>query len=259
MLPGKNGAPVSDVLQKQYDLIHGSWPNSYGEIVLVLDENNELDDMTLYAMGLLSEEEIDKIMSAAVDGTTLESTERKWTYEEICALEYKVILNSSCYAYEEATGLYRDLRETDAGLRYLYDNGLTLKVTGIIRPNEEATAAMLSGSIGYTSALTKYVITESQKSPAIQAQRDNPTVDVINGLPFSENTGNLSVAEKASDFRDYLADMKETEKAATYVRIKCIPAPEFLEQSVAQALAGMTREDMEKAAENILRLILRID
>ena len=245
MLPGKNGAPVSDVLQKQYDLIHGSWPNSYDEIVLVLDENNELDDMTLYAMGLLSEEEIDKIMSAAVDGTTLESTERKWTYEEICALEYKVILNSSCYAYEEATGLYRDLRETDAGLRYLYDNGLTLKVTGIIRPNEEATAAMLSVSIGYTSALTKYVITESQKSPAIQAQRDNPTVDVINGLPFSENTGNLSVAEKASDFRDYLADMKETEKAATYVRIKCIPAPEFLEQSVAQALAGMTREDME--------------
>ena len=245
MLPGKDGAPVSEVLQKQYDLVYGSWPNSYDEIVLVLDENNELDDMTLYAMGLLSEEEIDKIMSAAVDGTTLESTERKWSYEEICALQYKVILNSSCYTYEESTGLYLDLRETDAGIRYLYDNGLNLKVTGIIRPSEEATASMLTGSIGYTSALTEYVITESQKSPVIQAQRDNPTVDVITGLPFSENTGNLSVAEKAADFRDYLAGMKESEKATTYLRIKCIPSAQFLEQSVSQTMAGMTRENME--------------
>ena len=188
MLPGKDGAPISDVLQKQYDLVYGSWPNSYDEIVLILDENNELDDMTLYAMGLLSEEEIDKIMSAAVDGTTLENSDKKWSYKEVCDLEYKVILNSSCYAYEEATGLYLDLRETDTGIRYLYDNGLTLKVTGIIRPNEEATAAMLTGSIGYTSALTEYVITQSQKSPAIEAQQKNPTVDVITGLPFSENT-----------------------------------------------------------------------
>ena len=245
MLPGKDGAIVSDVLQKQYDLVYGSWPNSYDEVVLVLDENNELDDMTLYAMGLLSEEEIDKIMSAAVDGTTLENVDKSWSYKEVCQLEYKVILNSSCYAYEEATGLYLDLRETETGIRYLYDNGLTLKVTGIIRPNEEATAAMLTGSIGYTSALTEYVITESQKSPAIEAQQKNPTIDVITGLPFSENTGNLSMAEKAADFREYLADMTENEKAATYVQMKCIPSADFLEQSVSQAMAGKTRADME--------------
>ena len=245
MLQDKNGALISSVLQHQYDLVYGSWPNDGNEIVLVLDKNNELDDMTLYAMGLLSEADIDKIMDAAMDGTTLEKEERKWSYEEICTQEYRVILNSSCYVYDEATGLYKDLRETDAGMRYLYDNGLKLKITGIIRPNENASAAMLSGSIGYTRALTEYVITQSQKSAAIQAQRDNPEMDVITGLPFQENTGNLTNAQKAEELRKYISGMTEMEKATTYIRIKSIPSPEYLEQAVAKAMEGMTRADME--------------
>ena len=245
MLEGKDGAPVSPVLQNQYDLVYGSWPNSYDEIVLVLDQNNELDDMTLYAMGLLSEADIDKIMAAAMDGTTLEKDNRKWEFEDICKQEYRVILNSSCYTYDEATGLYKDLRDTEAGMRFLYDSALKLKVTGIIRPNENASATMLTGSIGYTRALTEYVITQSQNSAAIQAQRENPELDVITGLPFHENTGNLTNAQKAEELRAYLADMTEMEKAAAYIQIKAIPAPEYVEQMVAQALSGTTREEME--------------
>jgi len=246
MLPGKDGSLISDVLMKQYDVIYGSWPNSYDEIVLVVDDKNELDDMTLYALGLLSEDEIDKIMSAAVNGTTLENTEVKWSYEDICNQQYKVILNSDCYSYDEVTGLYNDLRETEAGIRYLYDNGLSLKVTGIIRPSEDASAAMLSGSIAYTSKLTEYVITESQKSPAIAAQQDNPTMDVITGLPFSANTGSLTVEEKAGELRSYLESLSGNEKAAAYLRIKCIPSAEFMEESVSQAMSDMTRSDMEQ-------------
>ena len=245
MMPGKDGAPINPVLHKQYDLVYGSWPNSYNEIVLVLDKNNELDDMTLYALGLLSEAEIDKIMSAAVDGTTLENVEMKWKYEDICAQEYRVILNSDCFVYDEVTGLYKDLRESDAGIRYLYDNGLKLKVTGIIRPNPDAAATMLTGSIGYTEALTKYIITESQKSEAIAKQKENPSINVIDGLPFSENTGKLTDAEKAVEFRKYVDGMTMAQKAATYIKIKSIPSQEVLEQSVSKAMAGLTRADME--------------
>ena len=247
MLPGKDGAPVSDVLQKQYDLVYGSWPNSYDEIILVLDKNNELDDITLYALGLLPEEEIDKVMSAAMDGTTLEKKERKWTYEEICKLEYRLILNSDCYIYDETTGLYNDLRETDTGIRYLYDNGIKLKVTGIIRPNDEAATNMLSGSIGYTKALTEYLITESQDSDAIKAQMDTPETDVITGKPFPENTSNLTETEKAESFRNFLKSLNDNNKAATYVRIKSIPSQEYLEDAVNKTMSPMSREDMEKS------------
>ena len=143
-------------------MVYGSWPTEYNEIVLVLDENNELDDMALYALGLKSEEEIDAIMEAALNQTKLEVETQQWSYEEICDMEFRMILNSDCYTLDEATGLYVDLRDTDAGLKYLYDNGINLKVSGIIRPSEDAVSTMLSGSIGYTSELTEYVIEQSK-------------------------------------------------------------------------------------------------
>ena len=252
MLPGKDGAIISPVLEKQYEVVYGSWPNSYDEIVLVLDENNELDDMSLYALGLLPYDEIDSMMSAAMDGTKLEGSAQKWDYADICNTEFRVILNSSCYTYDETTGLYRDLRETDAGLRYLYDNALTLKVTGIIRPNPDAAATMLSGAIGYTSKLTEYVITQSQNSQAISDQQNSPTVDVITGLPFQENTGNLTEAEKAENFRTHLESLNNTEKAMFYVKMKSIPSQEYLDQTVSQALSKMTRADIENTLINTL-------
>ncbi len=252
MLEGKDGAMVSPVLQNQYDLVYGSWPNDYNEIVLVVDQNNELDDMTLYAMGMLSKADVDKIMDAAMNGTVLEKDERKWSFEEICSQEYRVILNSSCYVYDEATGLYKDLRQSDAGIRYLYDNGITLKVTGIIRPNENASATMLTGSIGYTKALTEYVITESQKSAAIEAQSSEPDRDVITGLPFQEYAGSLTDAEKATELRSHLAGLTDLEKAGVYIQIKSIPSQQILEQSVAQAMQGLTRADMEATLVQVL-------
>ena len=254
MLAGKDGSYVSPVVQHQYDVIYGSWPNSYDEIVLVVDQNNELDDMTLYAMGLISEADIDKIMSAAMNGTTLEKEEMSWSYEEICGQEYRVILNSSCYVYDEASGLYKDLRETEAGIRYLYDNGLKLRVTGIIRPNENASATMISGSIGYTKALTEYVISQSQNAPAIEAQMNNPQKDVITGLPFKENTGNLTDAQKAAAFRTHLNGMTAMEKAAVYIEIKSIPSQETVDQYVAQLITDKTREEMQDALVQALTM-----
>lgn len=82
MLPGDNGKMVNDLVEKQYDVVYGSWPTSYDEIVLVLDENNELDDMTLYALGLESQETIDAIMDAAVNKTELAPSDKSWSYEE---------------------------------------------------------------------------------------------------------------------------------------------------------------------------------
>ena len=252
MLAGKDGAVISPVLQKQYDIVYGSWPNSYDEIVLVLDKNNELDDMSLYALGLIPYEEIDSMMSAAMDGTAIEGSAKQWEYKDICNTEFRVILNSNCFIYDETTGLYRDLRETDAGLQYLYDNALKLKVTGIIRPNPDAASAMLSGSIGYTSLLTEYVITQSQKSPAISAQQESPTTDVITGLPFQENTGNLTEGEKAESFREHLNSLSDNEKAMFYIKMKSIPSQEYLDQTVAQTLSKMTREDMESTLMDAL-------
>ncbi|MCH5192825.1 MAG: ABC transporter ATP-binding protein/permease [Oscillospiraceae bacterium] len=247
MLDGNNGEIINPLLEKQYDIIYGSWPAKYDEIVLVVDENNELDDMTLYAMGLKTGEEIGSLMDATLTGKELPSDTTSWSYQEICSREFKVILNSDCYAYDEATGTFVDLRDTDAGLRYLYDNALTLKVSGIIRPNEDAVATMLTGSIAYTSELTKYVIEHSKDSPAIEAQLEDPSTDVFTGLPFNENSGSLSDEEKEAEFREYISGLNETEKAQAYIKIMGIPTAEQLAASVEQTMGSMGRTDMENA------------
>ena len=252
MLPGDDGALISPMLEDQYDLVYGSWPNDYNEVVLVLDENNELDDMALYALGLKPQEEMDAIMQAAVDQTEVELEDQSWSYEEICSREYKTVLNADCYAYDEASGLYVDLRDTDAGLRYLYDNGITLQVSGIIRPNENASAHMLSGSIGYTSALTEHLAQASQDSAAIQAQMDSPNRDIFTGLPFQESTGSLTDEEKESAFRSYVSGLEEQDKAETYLAIQSLPTQEQIDQAVGQSTGSMSREEMESTLQEAL-------
>jgi putative ABC transport system permease protein len=247
MLPGKNGRPISPLLEKQYDLVYGSWPNSYNEIVLVLDENNELADMTLYALGLKSLEDMEALMDAAVNGTTLNHQTERWSYEEICAMEFRVVLPGDCYTRDENTGLYMDLRETDAGVRYLYDNATTLKVTGIIRPNEEAVSAMLTGSIGYTSALTEHIIQRARESAVVKAQLENATVDVLTGLPFRENTGSLTDSEKEIAFRAHIATLNEAAQADAYIAIMSIPDDATLNAMLHQAMGNMTVEEMRAA------------
>ena len=245
ILPGENGSPINEMLVNQYDLIYGSWPNSYNEIVLVVDENNEIDDMTLYALGLKSKADMDALAQASKDKTPVDVKMESWSFEEICAMDFRVVFNANCYT--KVGDIYTDLTKTQEGLKYLYDNGLDLKVTGIIRPNEDASATMLSSTIGYTNKLTEYVIEQSKDAPAVLAQLASPHTDIFSGLPFRENTGNLTDEEKYNAFFDYIRELSDEEKAQTYIKIKCIPSAAELEGMVAQAMAGQTRETMEAA------------
>lgn len=246
MLSGKDGKPINPVLENQYDVIYGSWPNSYNEIVLVVDKNNELDDMTLYALGLESQEEIEKVFQAVRDGENIETSQKRWSYEEICAMDFRVILSADCYSLDAKSGLYVDLRDTDAGLRYLYDNALKLKVTGIIRPSENATSSMLSGSIAYTKALTEHVARMGAGSAALQAQKEQPGTDIFTGLPFKDNE-KLTDKDKEAAFRAYIAGLTPAEQAKAYVKILGIPSKAQLDAAVEQTMGKMNREQMEEA------------
>lgn len=252
MLPGDDGKLINPLLEKQYDLVYGSWPSSYDEIVLVVDENNEINDLALYALGLKSKDEINDIMSSASNEEEVSYSEQKWSYEDICNMDFRTVLGADCYKYDESTGLYTDLRNTSAGLKYLYDNGLKLKVSGIIRPNEDASSTMLTGSIGYTEKLTEYIIEQTHNSDAALAQLDDPTTDIFTGLPFKDTDGNISDAKKAADLKDYIEQLDENGRADAYIGIMSIPDDETVNSTVEETLASMTREDMETALTDAL-------
>ncbi len=252
MLPGMDGSLISPVLEKQYEVIDGRWPAAYNEIVLVVDKNNEVDDLTLYALGLKTEADINAIFDAAVTGETLQNAKQSWTYEELRGLTFRVVLNGDCFVKEEHSGTYVDLRKTDAGLRYLYDNGINLKITGILRAKEDVNSPMLKGSIGYTKALTEYLVEQSKDNAAIAAQKENTRTDIFTGLPFGQNKTDLSVPEKATAFSNYIETLSQSGKAEAYLRILSVPSSEQTAQVLQQALTDATREDMEQVMVQVL-------
>ena len=247
LLPGKNGESVNDILKKQYEIVDegGRWPEAHDEIVLVLGENNELNDLALYALGLISKDEIAEIFDAYFKGEPLEYEEQKWSYEEIRAREYRTILPAFCYYRDAATGLSVDRREQEGGLKYLYESedAIPLKVVGIIRPREDTDAPMLKGSIAYTSKLTEHVIRESAKSEALAAQLASPTIDILTGRPFKENAGTLTSAQKAAEFKKYVNALDNERQAMLYIGIYTLMPTAALEGATDATLASMTRAD----------------
>ena len=222
ILPGLDDREIiNSVIFDQYELVNGSWPNDYDEVVLILNENNELDDLTLYAIGLLSEEDIDLIIDTAAKGETLEEDEKSWTYDEIKAKNFRTILPSECYR-DRGDGVFVDVSGVESILPTLYNNGIELKIKGIIRPKKDAESTILKSGIGYTSLLTKYVIDQAKNSDVVKAQINSPTVNVLTGEPFKENTGILSKAEKNTAFREYVESLNTANKAKTFIAIKSL-------------------------------------
>ena len=249
MLPGENGELINETLQEQYDVIYGSWPQNYDEVVLVVDQNNEVSDLVLYTLGLRTEEELTDSLEAYMNGETVDAEVQSWSYEELCGRTFKLVGWYDRYVYDDATGTYTDVSGTDAGLDYLYENedvGVTLKISGIVRQNADAVAGMMSGAIGYTGALTEYVIGDAQGSDVIVDQYANPDVDVVTGLPFATGDEVEPTAEELrTEVDDYIASLNEEDKAELYTSLMSAPSDDYLNTAVEQAVSGLTREDIE--------------
>ena len=246
LLSGNDGELINPLLEEQYDVIYGSWPKAYNEIVLVVNENNEITDLTLYALGLKTADEMRENMRLASEGEQIDTSALgSWSYEELCGMEFRLIPSSSRYQKQE-NGTYVDLSASEAGLDYLYsdtDSAVMLKVVGIIRKSDSAVSSMISGSLGYTSALTSFVIGVAEKSELVAAQLADPTLDAITGLPFAGADGaEPTDEEKAASFREYASGVTEAEKALYYTTLACMPDDATLSGMLADAKAKMTPE-----------------
>lgn len=251
LLPGEDGQLIAQQEKEGYDLLYGKWPESYDEVILFVDENNEVSDLMLYALGLMSHDEMTETLTALQNGESVEEQARTWSYEELCQTTFKLILPAEYYQYDESTGTYADLSATQAGLELLYnsgDVGTELKVVGIARPNGESAVGgtMLAGSIGYTSALTDYAIETTAQADIVQEQLADPDTDVFNGLPFA--TGDETEPtdqEKMDAIAEYLQTLDTAGKAAAYTSAAAQPSQDYVDQVVEQQMDGLTREDIE--------------
>ena len=248
LLPDEDGTGISPLLKLQYDVLYGRWPESYDEVVLIVSENNEISDLVMYAMGLKTEQEMTDAMQAAMNQETIEKSDANWSYEELCGQSFQLILPFETYS-KDADGSWTDLSQTEAGMDYLYGSdevGTTLKIVGVLRPNPNAANSMVRGSLGYTSALTQYVIDAAAQSTIIQQQLDDPETDVLSGLPFKtgeEETPDAAQMREAVEA--VLADADTQRKAQMYTDLSEQAPDAYLDGAVQQAMDGMTREKIE--------------
>ena len=184
MLPGEDGEAISPFLKKQYDVLYGKWPERYDEAVLIVNENNEISDLVLYALGLKATSSITEDMQSFVSQETVESKVESWSYEEICRTSFRYIFPADMYRYDEAEEKYIDLTAEELGLRTLYNNGLELKIVGVIRQNEDAAAGMMTGAIGYTHAFIEHIAAEAEQKELVKKQLAYQEINVLNGLKF---------------------------------------------------------------------------
>jgi putative ABC transport system permease protein len=246
LLPGEDGTLVGEQVLDQYDLLYGAWPENYDEVILFVDERNEISDLMLYALGLISTQEMDDALTDMMNGEEVDSQQLSWSYQELCDSQFKLILPAEYYQRDEGTGTYVDMSSTDTGMDYLYHSdevGTTLKVVGIARPSEKATSGMVTGAIGYTSALTDYAIETADRMDIVQRQLEDDTTDVFTGLPFAtgEET-EPTLAEKQEAITEYLSGLTAAEKAAAYVDAMSQPGDDYVQTIVAQQMDGLTRE-----------------
>ena len=249
MLPPQDGdGLVNELLTEQYELLYGHWPEKYDEAVLIVNKDNEISDLVIYCMGLGSQEQVTEAMKHIMAGEETEAFDKRWEYEEICGTEFKIILPAEYYQYDSLRGAYSDVSKTEAGLDFLYnapDVGTTVRIVGVLRPDSDAVSSMMQGAIGYTTALTDYLIGRTAEMEVLRKQKADRETDVLLGLPFLTDDYAVSDEQKRSDVTDYLRTLPLSERASVYVALQSRPDEDYLENIVSAQMEGMTREIIE--------------
>ena len=214
LLPDASTGMVSKALTEQCELLDGRWPEAYNEVVLIVDENNEISLRTLYSLGYLPAAEYEEISERLDKGEKVEKDPVEFSYSKL--MERSFYLAPACELYEkQADGRYLYIGDDPEKAELATKHGVWLMISGIVRREQRGASALLSAPIGYTKALTDYLITYSAGSELIKEQQASPEINVLNGLRFEAATD----AEKADDVLRYVSNLGVSEKATLYLML----------------------------------------
>ena len=203
-----------ELLKSQYDMLSGKWPEAYNEVVLIVSENNEISDYTLYSLGLKNQEELKDKMEDIQDGKEVEKTKREeYTYEDILKLSFKLILNTDYYKKEN--GVWADKSEDEEYMKKLVDEAESIKVVGIIRPNKASVNTAMDGGIGYTKELNEYVINKINETEIVEEQKEKKDTNVFTGIAFPKDSDKASFSfnDLSNEQKAKLASLSQEELA----------------------------------------------
>ena len=200
------------LLKQQYEVVAGKWPKESTEAVLVLNKDGSISDFTLYQLGYYDRKEYDRAMIKYRETGKLEmNTEKQkpFRYRDALKLSYSVISPGEIYSYNSPTGTWLDQSKNKAFMIGKLENGVKLKVVGVIKPNGKTRSNALQPGVGYLPSLTSQVIDRMKDADIVKQQLANPDVDVFTGKTFEalkeENGASLDMSKLFSVNQSMLA------------------------------------------------------
>lgn len=200
-----------DNIKGDYEILKGRWPEKYDEMIIVLSDANIISDMLVYSLGFRDTKELSTMINKIMSGETvnIDNTPMELTYDELLNKEYKLIMPTDLYNYNNKYDIYEDMSEDDEFMKKVYDKSLSLKIVGVVTAKEGTTTMALSPGVSYRSDLTKYIINYEKNSDMVKKQLQNSEIDVISGKKFTDEGKGLNL-----DFKDLVEmDNKKIESA----------------------------------------------
>ena len=200
-----------DINNTLYEVVSGRMPEKYNEVVVMIDKNNQITDYVLYALGLKDQEELKALYKEVIQGNEVESEMVSFNYDEIVGLEFKLLLNSDYY--KKVNGFWTYLKDDEKYLKEKLSEAETIKVVGVIKPNEDAAVTVNNmGGVFYMDELEKYVINKINESEIVKEQKENPDINILTGLEF--NNEEFSISDLSPEQQMYLQSLSPEELAA---------------------------------------------
>ena len=206
-----------ELLESQYDVVAGRWPEEKNELIFVITEKNFITDTALYTLGLKDQEDLKNF----TQGKEIETDHSTYTYDDFLNLSYRILLDTDYYEYSEELGHWVDMSKDAVYLEKKLAEAMELKVVGIVRPKPDAVATSIMGTIGYTKELTEYIIEETAKQQIIADQKADPDTDILTGKPFANGdkageaqAGAFDMSMLTPEQQMYIASLSEAELQA---------------------------------------------
>jgi len=201
----------SNMLESQYDVLEGRFPQDKSEIVLIVDENNEISDLLLYSLRIKDPSELNDAKKLDELGS------QTYQYSDFIGKTFKAVVNTNRFAKEN--NRWMNKINNASYMKTQIENGLELKIVGVLRQKEGTSSGVNSpsGGVAYTSALIDYTSEQIQNSAIVKEQEANPTINVFTGKAFAKDPKPFNSADLTQEEKIQLAKMTP-EQQAQYIQ-----------------------------------------
>lgn len=244
------------LLNEQYKVLAGRMPNAYNEVVVMVNKDNEISDYSLYCMGLMDSEELINAVKSAMSNNNekVEFTSKlqTYTYDELLGLEFRLVTNPEFY--EKENGIWTDKSDDKIYMTKVVEDAEPIKVVGIIKPEENSIMSSSSSSaIGYTHALTEYLVNKVNDSEIVKAQKDSPDTDIFTGKEFAKDEDKKAVT--MDDIKAYIAALPQEQQAQVMAQLQQAQQMGMTEQQIVDAFSQQMNTESDATYDGNMTLL----